>query len=270
MNRRVISSICFIAVLGLALPSRAQELPAPLVNAHAHNDYNHERPLLDALDHGFCSVEADVWLVENRLFVAHNRDGVDPARTLESLYLEPLRDRVRANGGRVYPGGTELILLIDIKSDGESTFAALLAALKRYPELFTTYSEQGGLEKRAVRAVLSGNRPRAAMEAEATIVAAYDGRLDDIGGGASPAFMPLISANWRSVFEWIGDGPMPPEERERLGDIVRRSHAEGKKVRFWATPHKENLWDELDAAGVDLINADDLGRLQRYLLRKVR
>jgi hypothetical protein len=29
-----------------------------LTRAHAHNDYHHPRPLLDALDHGFCSVEA--------------------------------------------------------------------------------------------------------------------------------------------------------------------------------------------------------------------
>ena len=34
----------------------------PLPNAHAHNDYEHKRPLFDALDHGFCSVEADVFL----------------------------------------------------------------------------------------------------------------------------------------------------------------------------------------------------------------
>ena len=32
----------------------------PLARAHAHNDYEHPRPLRDALDHGFTSVEADV------------------------------------------------------------------------------------------------------------------------------------------------------------------------------------------------------------------
>ncbi len=40
---------------------------APLVNAHAHNDYAHKRPLADALDHGFCSVEADIFLVDGAL-----------------------------------------------------------------------------------------------------------------------------------------------------------------------------------------------------------
>src|SRR5262249_1980163 len=43
-----------------ALPALAQPLPTPLIHAHAHNDYEHTRPLFDALDQGFCSVEADI------------------------------------------------------------------------------------------------------------------------------------------------------------------------------------------------------------------
>src|SRR5436190_12307328 len=52
----------FLLTLLLLLPCspvRAQEQPKPLPQLHAHNDYEHKRPLFDALDHGFCSVEAD-------------------------------------------------------------------------------------------------------------------------------------------------------------------------------------------------------------------
>ena len=76
----------------------------PLRHAHAHNDYEHTRPLLDALDHGFCGVEADIYLVSGKLLVAHDRKDAKPERTLQALYLDPLRERVKANGGRVYPG----------------------------------------------------------------------------------------------------------------------------------------------------------------------
>ena len=51
----------------------------PLAQAHAHNDYEHPRPLLDALDHGFTSVEADVWLVDGELLVAHDLATSGPA-----------------------------------------------------------------------------------------------------------------------------------------------------------------------------------------------
>ena len=47
--------------------------------------------------------------------------GVKPERTLEALYLDPLRERVRANGGRVFRGGPTITLLVDIKSEAKTT-----------------------------------------------------------------------------------------------------------------------------------------------------
>src|SRR4030095_12119754 len=55
---------CFCLV-----PAFAQ---TPLLRAHAHNDYEHTRPLLDALEQGFCSVEADIYLIDGELRVAHD------------------------------------------------------------------------------------------------------------------------------------------------------------------------------------------------------
>src|SRR3954467_12818887 len=80
-------------------PSSAQNSPTPLTRVHAHNDYEHKRPLFDALEHGFCSVEADIYLVDGQLLVAHMRSQVKPERTLEKLYLDPLQERVKQNGG---------------------------------------------------------------------------------------------------------------------------------------------------------------------------
>ena len=83
------------------------KLPAgkvlPLRRAHAHNDYYHRRPLLDALDHGFTSVEADIYLVDGKLLVAHSRLELDAERTLRELYLDPLRERVRRGPPEALP-----------------------------------------------------------------------------------------------------------------------------------------------------------------------
>src|SRR5262245_55861246 len=111
----------------------------PQIQAHAHNDYAHSRPLLDALEHGFCSVEADIHLVEGELLVAHDRDHVRPGRTLQALYLDPLRERARKNGGKVFPAGPGLILLIDIKSEADPTYEVLRRVLSRYSELLTAF-----------------------------------------------------------------------------------------------------------------------------------
>src|SRR6266849_514163 len=101
----------------LCIGALVQAEPVPLTRVHAHNDYEHKRPLFDALDQGFCSVEADIYLVDGKLLVAHDRDKVRPERTLQALYLDPLRERVKKNHGRVYSDGPEFTLLIDLKSD---------------------------------------------------------------------------------------------------------------------------------------------------------
>ena len=59
-----------------ATASTARSDVTPLARAHAHNDYEHTRPLQDALDHGFTSVEADVWLVDGELRVVHDLAGL--------------------------------------------------------------------------------------------------------------------------------------------------------------------------------------------------
>src|SRR5262245_19165175 len=94
----------------------------PLPRAHSHNDYEHPRPLQDALEQGFGSVEADIWLVDGALLVAHDLKDTKPDRTLEALYIEPLNERARTNGGSIYEGGGEFTLLVDIKSEANSTY----------------------------------------------------------------------------------------------------------------------------------------------------
>lgn len=242
----------------------------PLAKAHAHNDYWHTRPLFDALDHGFTSVEADVWLVDGELLVGHDQEELRPGRTLKSLYLDPLKKIVKSHRGSVYPGYKhDFLLWIDIKTEGESTYRVVHEQLRQYQDILTRFGPEG-VKKGAVTVIVSGNRPRALMESQPVRYAAYDGRMSDLGSGASSRFMPIISDNWQRHFTWMGQGPMPEQEREKLRAIVSKAHANGQKVRFWATPdqpspEREAVWNELMKAKVDLINTDDLPGLQRFL-----
>ncbi|MEU3661118.1 phosphatidylinositol-specific phospholipase C/glycerophosphodiester phosphodiesterase family protein [Streptomyces sp. NPDC032940] len=256
---------------GTALAGDGRHGPRPLWRAHAHNDYEHTRPLLDALDHRFGSVEADIHLVGDQLLVAHDPEDLDPARTLESLYLDPLAARVRAHHGRVYRGDRRpLQLLVDIKTEGASTYLELDRHLRRYRHLFTTYAH-GRVHPGAVTVVVSGDRAaRAPMAAQRTRPAFYDGRLTDLGTSAPASFVPLISDNWTLNFTWQGVGAFPSAERARLRGIVEAAHRRGQRVRFWATPDlpgaaRDAVWGELLAAGVDHLNTDDLAGLEAFV-----
>ncbi|MCS6866346.1 MAG: phosphatidylinositol-specific phospholipase C/glycerophosphodiester phosphodiesterase family protein [Gemmataceae bacterium] len=238
--------------------------PQPLPRAHAHNDYEHPRPLFDALACGFCSVEADIWLRQDRLLVGHTPRDLKPQRTLEKLYLEPLRQRAKANGGKIYRNGPEFYLLIDIKSDAQETYAALTKVLEQYADILTVIRD-GRVQTQAVTVVISGNRDIATLRQQAVRYAMIDGRPSDLEGDAPNHLIPWISQSWRILFRWDGTGEMPAAERTKLQDLVTKAHKQGRKVRLWATPEKETVWKELLAAGVDFINTDQLPQLEKFL-----
>ena len=104
-----------LCLTALSFTSIAQTVDktTPLLRTHAHNDYEHTRPLLDALEQRFCSVEADVWLVEGQLLVAHELKAVQKERTLskwrgkgplpepEKAKLKALVAQAHAQGRRI-------------------------------------------------------------------------------------------------------------------------------------------------------------------------
>ncbi|MFH8886169.1 phosphatidylinositol-specific phospholipase C/glycerophosphodiester phosphodiesterase family protein [Streptomyces californicus] len=263
------ASVAVPTATAFAAPARPHR-PRPLRHAHAHNDYLHPRPLHDALAHGFTSVEADVFLVDGELLVAHEPATLDPARTLASLYLDPLAALVRAARGSVHPHHrAPLQLLVDLKADGVAAYRELDRQLRRHS--YVTRYRYGRVRAGAVTVVISGDRAaRAPMEAQGDRVAFYDGRLDDLGTPAPATFAPLVSANWTQSFDWLGAGPFPRAERDRLRTLVATAHREGRRIRFWATPdlpgpERDAVWTELLAAGVDHLNTDDLAGLEAFL-----
>lgn len=254
-------------VLYAALPAvpgvSAAEVQS-LSRAHAHNDYEHQRPLEDALAQGFGSVEVDIFLVDGELLVGHDPGDLRGDRTLRSLYLDPLRKRVARNDGSVHGDGKPLTLLIDIKSDATATYRALDRLLENYRDLFG--GTQNGLHQPGpVVGIVSGNRDFATIRADPTRHVGIDGRLSDLGSDAPAHLMPLISDHWGRHFTWRGEGPIPAAERAKLKATVEAAHAERRRLRFWATPDTPAVWNVLRKAGVDLINTDDLAGLSRFL-----
>lgn len=231
-----------------------------LPQAHAHNDYAHPRPLLDALDQGFLSVEADIFLVDGELRVGHDRKDLKPGRTLESLYLDPLAGRVRKNRGTVYGQPGVLTLLVDIKENGSAVQEELARRLPKYRRVL---SERKGstVRARTVQIVLSGARTEDCAAGDGFLF--KDGRPKDVD---EPSFRtPLISESYSTALGTYAS-PLPPDARAKLDDLVRQTHAAGKRLRLWGTPDGPTTWGELRAAGLDLINTDRLAELRTFFL----
>jgi hypothetical protein len=97
-----------------------------LQHMHSHNDYDHpteSAPILcSALSYGATSVEADVWLIDGKLYVNHAppKDAASTKGTLLDDYLKPLEQLFKAHllgGGWIYPSWSRpLTLVVEIKN----------------------------------------------------------------------------------------------------------------------------------------------------------
>ncbi|HEX7941010.1 MAG TPA: hypothetical protein VF488_04365, partial [Gemmatimonadaceae bacterium] len=177
-----------------------------------------------------------------------------------------LRAWIGAHGDSVYGGRPPLMLLIDVKSNAESTWAALEPLLRRYDDVITSWHGDS-MTSRPVVAVISGERPLVALPAQRDRWAALDGRLEDLDAvhGTPAAAMPLVSDDWEHITKWRGRGAPPRSVQRRLASTVARAHAQGRRLRFWNTPDAPVVWRLLVQSGVDLIGADDLDALRQFL-----
>jgi hypothetical protein len=120
---------------------------------------------------------------------------------------------------------------------------------------------------RPVVALISGERPLVTLPAQRDRWAGLDGRLADLHAAhATPASaMPLVRDDWKKITSWRGRGAPPDSVRRRVASAVARAHVQGRRLRFWNTPDLPVVWRLLARSGVDLIGADDLDALRRFL-----
>lgn len=251
-------------------PSNRDSVPryvaARVACGFSHNDYCHKHPLYDALENGFANVEADIFLKNGKLIVAHIFPYFKGRRTLESLYLKPLSERIAENNGWVLAGyNSPVILMIDIKTNAGNTYKVLKPLLEKYRSMLSG-CENGKVVYRAVTIVLSGHKPSEIIKNEANRLAFIDEDLLKVSADSTGNNMfTMASCKYSSLLKWDGEGILPAMERGKLLTFVAMAHKIGAKVRLWASPEKKAVWDELLRCGVDLINTDQLVNFKKYL-----
>lgn len=253
-----------MTVLLASLLVGAPQMPIrPLTRAHSHNDYAQKRPFDEAVDNGFNSIEVDVFPVNGKLLVGHNEKDIKPEKTIESMYLDKLSARVKANKGSVYAAGAPTFwVLVDVKRDGLVAYKTLRKILDRYPNLMPNKSK--------VRFVISGDRAIDAIAADKGKYAGIDGRFPDLAKHYSFEVMPWISDDWLSHFKWLGAGAFPADSQKELTSLVKSVHDQKKLIRFWGTADNEQTWELQWKAGADLINTDKPKKLRIFMLNQPR
>lgn len=234
-----------------------------LDRAHSHNDYTRAKPLIEALENGFASVEVDVFLVDGKLLVGHNKSDLNPEKTIESMYMKPIEARLKENGGWVYPRIEKTFwVLVDIKENGSAVYEAFKKTLTQFPLL--KYDPA----KVSVRFVISGDRPVDAIVQDKGAYAGLDGRWADMDKGYSAEMMPWVSEDWNTHFKWRSIGGFPRLQADKLTDMVLKVRSQKRKSRFWGAPDTIASWDAQWRAGVDLINTDYPAAMKAWVIAR--
>ena len=278
------------------------------IPCHSHNDYWRDVPLYDAIAAGCTSVEADVWLSGNDLFVGHSKKSLTKERTLESLYIDPLISILtnrntpsqiattnnssststspnintpRDNGVFEINPSIPLTLLIDLKTDGVSTFPAVLSHLEPLRARgYLTHFNGSAVVPGLITVVGTGNTPFDLLTANTTYRDIfYDAPLQDFWGDdpttiqdyervltsekynaensyyASVSFQVTIGKLWH--------GMLSPQQVLKIRGQIRGAESRGLKARYWDTPgwpvgQRDHVWDVLMREGVGSLNVDDL------------
>lgn len=235
----------------------AQPTVYTTANAHSHNDYEKPFPFQAAYKEGFGSMEADLHLINDTLWVAHDsaRLGIDP--TFEVLYLQPLeKEVVRHNGFPFVDPTKKLQLLIDLKTAAIPTLDKVVAALRKYPSLINNPN---------IRFVISGSRPDSTTWQQYPAFIWFDGNMGQYYPAAALEKIALMSAGFTKYTAWNGKGRLVAHEQDTLQKLIAAAHALGKPVRFWATPDNTNAWYHLIKLKVDYLNTDRIAELATFL-----
>lgn len=248
----------FFFLLTFSWSALCAQAPAYSVsNAHSHNDYEKEFPFWNAYNQGFGSIEADIFLHQDKLIVAHDSVQMKLNRTLDSLYLQPLQNCIVKNNGYVFAEpGRQLQLLVDIKSSAVATLNKLIETLGKYPMI---------RDNRSVKIVISGNRPDPSLFTSYPGYIYFDGELNKEYTAAAMEKIDLLSDNLRRYTSWNGKGIIPEKEKIKIEAVIQKAHQQNKKVRFWNSPDDINTWFGMIRLHVDFINTDKIDELAAFL-----
>ena len=241
---------CLLVIAGLVLFISGKVFAQNSYKIHSHNDYAQELPFWYAYSSGASSIEADIFLRNNELYVAHAEEEIVEGYTLDKLYLNQLSNLETSGKLR------ELQLLIDIKSETYATLKKLEEVLKEYPAL---------IDGDNVKFVISGNRPKPEEYKNYPDFIWFDHQNLDELATIDLSKVALVSTSYKNYSVWNGYGRMTGPDLDKVKDAISMAKASGKPFRFWATPDTKTAWARLAKLGVDFINTDKPALAKQYL-----
>lgn len=251
------------------------------ISIHSHNDYWRPVPFYSALSVGAMSVEADVWLINGTLHVGHELSALTNARTFHNLYVSPILDTLQRqnpanssfvqgptrNGVYDTAGAQTLYLFVDVKTDGPTTWPAVVKALQPLRSAgYLTTVNGSTVTSGPVTVIGTGNTPLNQVQGVSQRDYFYDAPLPTLNSTFSnitSLVSPIASTDFAVQFGDVRNETFNANQTALLEAQIKTAHSKGIKVRYWDQPGwpigtRNAVWRILWEAGADLLNVDDL------------
>jgi len=247
---------------------------------HSHNDYWRDVPFYSAISVGAISTEADVWLYNSTLYIGHEVSALTPNRTFSSLYIQPILSVLRAqnpnsafvngkttNGVFDTSSGQTLYLFVDVKTDGEATWPAVVEALEPLRSAgYLSTVVNGTFTSGPVTVIGTGNTPLSLVQPLSSRDYFWDAPIPTLNSTFSnitSLVSPIASTDFAANFGSVLGTSLSATQLQLLRDQVQVAHGKGIMLRYWDQPGwpistRNGIWRQLRTEGVDLINADDV------------
>ena len=225
---------------------------------HSHNDYQRAEPLTNALRNKVYSLEADIYLVNDTIKVAHDKKDLATASSLHSLYIQPIVNLFKANNGLISSDNKYApVLMIDIKENGDAVLNALVKMLSAYPFIFNRK-----INSKAVQIVISGDRGAISKWTSWPSFILFDGRINERYDKAQLKRVAFISDSYLNY----------ARQKETTDSLIKqltaKVHQIKKNIRLWAIPDNSSSWEHLRSLGVDIINTDKVEECNKYFTKQ--
>jgi hypothetical protein len=278
-------------------PERYRDASSFVRRGHSHNDYFQDQPLESAVEHGLKSVEVDVFPRNDGLWVAHTVFELDSDKRIDNLYLKPILAMLKRSGSAtttadpraaemesnrpfplarrrrssresnkipflVPPESDSLTLLVDFKGDAEKSVSLLHQALAPLLPYLSTVNKNGVFRQGKVTVMITGNRPKdhQLVLSSGERILFIDGRQHDIYTRTDTTLVPMVSIPWRSLHlaRALGRG------EQHMRHLADKAHEQGKLLRIWGAPNREDMWRQMMNCNVDLLSIDDHARFSLF------
>ena len=178
---------------------------------------------------------------------AHEPETIDPKRTIESLYLDPISEGLKSG---VIPS-INFHLLVDLKTAAHPTLGVLLESMKNYEAFLYGKDNPDGL-----KLIISGNRPKPEEYKNYPQWMFFDYQSKELTSDLPWDKIGMVSLSFRQFSVWNGKGRMVESERQSVQDFIDRVHSFDRPARLWATPDSKSAWKAFYDMGMDYINTD--------------